>query len=178
MAEEQNGATGQGTEGAQGQGGRTYTQAEVDTLVNQRVAAATQGFPSAEELTAFRSWQQSQQQNQQNAGGGATAALTKERDDARRDLAAANAKVEQFERESFLRGKGVPEADLDYYAFKIGQLVTKDKTFEAAAGDYLKEHKPQTRGVRMDTSAKVGGSGGGESTANETMNAILRGARR
>lgn len=173
MAEEQNGATGQGTEGAQGQGGRTYTQAEVDTLINQRVAAATQGFPSAEELTAFRSWQQSQQ----NAGGGATAALTKERDDARRDLAAANAKVEQFEREKYLRGKGVPEADLDYYAFKIGQLVTKDKTFEAAAGDYLKEHKPQTRGVRMDTSVKVGG-GGGTSTANETMNAILRGARR
>lgn len=172
MAEEQQ-DTGQGTKGAHDLGGKTYTQAEVDTLINQRVAAATQGFPSAEELTAFRSWQQSRQET----GGANASALTKERDDARRDLAAANAKVEQYEREKFLRGKGVPEADLDYYAFKIGQLVTKEKTFEAAASDYLKDHKPQIRGVRMDTSAKLGGSGG-KATTNETMNDILRGARR
>ena len=43
----------------------------------------------------------------------------------------------------FLLDKGVPTGDVDYYAFKIGKLVTDTTDFEKAAEQFLKEHAPQ-----------------------------------
>ena len=35
---------------------KTFTQAEVDTLIGKRLAKAMKGMPSEEEMTAFRTW--------------------------------------------------------------------------------------------------------------------------
>lgn len=38
---------------------RTFTQAEVDTMIAQRLARERKKYPNPEEMAAFRAWQQS-----------------------------------------------------------------------------------------------------------------------
>ncbi len=152
---------------------KTFTQAEVDTLIGKRLAKAMKGMPGEEELTAFRAWKENQQTEQQKQE-----AKAKELTDTKAALTAAEAKLEQYEREKFLVGKGVPAEDVDYYAFKIGKLVTDSKTFEQAAEEYLKDNQPGgNKGVRVDMSKSLGGGNGG-TNPNDTMNALIRGARK
>ena len=150
---------------------KTFTQAEVDSIVGKRIAKAMKGMPGEEELTAFRTWKESQQTEKER-----WATLAKERDESRTALAEAQAKVEQFEREKFLLGKGVPAEDVDYYAFKIGKLVTDTTDFQKAAEGYLKDNPPAGT-VQVDLAAPLGG-GKPAKTENETMNSLIRGARK
>ena len=150
---------------------KTFTQAEVDSIVGKRIAKAMKGMPGEEELTAFRTWKESQQTEKERWD-----TLTKERDESRTALAEAQAKVEQFEREKFLLGKGVPAEDVDYYAFKIGKLVTDTTDFQKAAEGYLKDNPPAGT-VQVDLAAPLGG-GKPAKTENETMNSLIRGARK
>jgi len=134
---------------------KTFTQAEVDSIVGKRLAKAMKGMPAEEELTAFRAWKESQQTEKERWD-----TLTKERDAARTDLTAAQTELEQFRREKFLLGKGVSADDVDYYAFKIGKLVTDTVDFEKAAETFFKDHKPpKEQGVmRVDLGAPLGGT--------------------
>lgn len=149
---------------------KTFTQAEVDTLIGKRLAKAMKGMPDEAELTAFRTWKESQQSEKERLD-----ALTRERDESKTALTEAQAELEQFKREKLLLSKGVSADDVDYYAFKIGKLVTDSVTFEQAAEQFLKEKNPGT--VRVDFSAPVGG-GAHQQTPNETMNSLLRGLKR
>lgn len=104
------------------------------------------------------------------------ASLTKERDTAKTELAAAQAKVQQYEREKLMLSKGVSADDVDYYVFKAAQLVSDTKTFEQAADEFIAAHKPQNKVV-----LNLGGSlqpGGKSENANDAMNALIRGARK
>jgi len=153
---------------------KTFTQAELDGIVSERLAKAMKGMPGEEELTAFRAWKDSQQSEQERWD-----TLTRERDTARTDLAAAQTELEQLRRERFLLGKGIPVDDVDYYAFKIGKLVTDAMDFETAAGQFLKDHAPQadhqpSGGVRVDFTAPLGG-GIAPASLNEKINNRLRG---
>lgn len=147
---------------------KTFTQAEVDTLIGRRLAKAMKGMPDEAELTAFRAWKEKQQSEQDRVN-----TLTSERDTARTQLTAAQAEIEQYKREKLLLSKGVPANDVDYYAFKIGKMVTDSKTFEQAAEDFFKENT--TGKVQVDLGAPLGGSSL-QKTANEQMNALIRGA--
>lgn len=147
---------------------KTFTQAEVDTLIGRRLAKAMKGMPDEAELTAFRAWKENQQSEQDRVN-----TLTSERDTARTQLTAAQAEIEQYKREKLLLSKGVPANDVDYYAFKIGKMVTDSKTFEQAAEDFFKENT--TGKVHVDLGAPLGGSSL-HKTANEQMNALIRGA--
>lgn len=147
---------------------KTFTQEEVDALIGKRIAKAMKGMPDEAELTAFRTWKESQQTEQDRWNN-----LTKERDTANTQLAVARAELEQFKREKLLLSKGVPADDVDYYSFKIGKMVTETKTFEQAAEEFMQENKPKS--VRVDMSAQLGG-GKQQPTANDAMNALIRGA--
>ena len=68
---------------------KTFTQAELDTIVARRLAKAQKGMPSDEELSAFRAWKDSQQTEQQKFD-----AMKTERDSAKTELLAAQAKIE------------------------------------------------------------------------------------
>jgi len=154
-----------------GQEEKTFTQAEVDSIVARRLAKAQKGMPDEAELAAFRTWKDSQQTEQQRM-----TALTTERDTAKTELAAALAKVQQYEREKVLLAKGVNAEDVDYYVFKAAQLVTDTKTFEQAADEIIKARQPQNKVV-----VNLGGSlqgGAAPKTGNDAMNALIRGARK
>ena len=89
-----------------------------------------------------------------------------------KDLESALQRVQQLERERWLLSQGVPEEDLDYYAFKIGKLVTPEKDFTAAAKDYIKTHRGP-RGV--STGAGLSGRVSKAPGINDTMNRLIRG---
>lgn len=167
MAEENTNV--QGTEATAAEPEKTFTQAEVDTLIANRLTRERRRYPSEEELTAFRTWQDSRQTQEDRLN-----TVTGERDTARVQLAAAQTELEQLKREKFLTGKGIPAEDLDYYAFKIGKLVTDGTTFEQAAEDYLKENAPNK--VRIDMTAALD-RGRPNNNANDAMNALIRGVR-
>lgn len=150
---------------------KTFTQAELDTIVAKRLAKAQKGMPSDAELQAFRAWKDSQQTEQQKWD-----TLKAERDTARTELTAAQSKIEQYEREKLLLEKGVSAADVDYYAYKIGKLVTDTKSFEQAATEYFESN--HLRGsAHVDLGSSLQG-GAVKNTPNETMNALIRGARK
>ena len=99
--------------------------------------------------------------------------LTKERDTAKTDLAAALAKVEQYEHEKFLLSKGVSAEDVDYYAFKASQLVSDTKSFEQAADEIIKARQPKK--AVLDFGGPLQGNQMPK-TESDMMNALIRGA--
>lgn len=153
---------------AQGGSEATFTQAEVDNIVAKRLARATRGMPSEDELKAYNAWKANQQSEADKLKD-----IEKERDAEKTARLAAEAKITQYEREKYLTSKGVSADELEFYCFKIGQKVTDTVSFEKAADAFLKERKPA--GVRVDISAPVGGSGNRENGTNDAMNALIRG---
>lgn len=149
---------------------KTFTQAEMDSIIGKRLAKAMKGMPGEEELTAFRAWKESQQSEKEKMD-----TLQRERDENAAALAAAQEELEQFKREKYLLDKGVSAENVDYYAFKIGKQVTEELPFEKAAEKYLGEHQQPGR-IRVETTAPLGG-GSGSLTPNEQMNILIRGAR-
>ena len=105
---------------------------------------ATNGWFSAEDMAAKDS---------------SITALTAERDTARSEVAAVHAEIEALKREKLLLGKGVAPDDLDYYAFKIGKLVTDDLTFEQAAAQFFRDSPVEAAGrtVRISTGGSLEG---------------------
>lgn len=148
---------------------KTFTQADVDKIVANRLSRAMKGMPNEEELKAYRTWQESQKTEQERWEN-----LNKENEANKAALAQAQAEIEQNRREKFLIAKGVSSDDVDYYSFKIGKMVTDELTFEKAAEKFLSDKKPSAT-MRVDFAAPVGSSAV-SGNANETMNALIRGA--
>lgn len=153
---------------------KTFTQAEVDSAVGKAIARVKKGMPGEEELTAFRAWKESQQTEREKQKQ-----RDKELSESKTALSAAQSELEQLKRERFLLDKGVPAGDVDYYAFKIGKLVSETVDFEKAAEQFLKEHMPQepakpAGGVRVDFGAPLGG-GKSSMTMSDYINNKLRG---
>ena len=142
---------------------RTFTQAEVDALIGRRLAKAMKGMPGEEDLSAFRAWQKERREQSEELE-----AVKKERDEARAEL-------ERSRRERLLMGKGLNAEEAEFYAFKLGRLVTEERSFEQAAEDFFREARPAGR-MRVELGARLGGDGR-PATANETMNSLIRGKR-
>ena len=142
--------------------GRTYTQEQLDAIIDRAQKRATKGLFTPEQMQAKDT---------------TIATLTGERDAANADKAALQAELDELKHEKFLGTKGVPEDMREFYAYKIGKLVTEGKTFEQAAEEYIKDHPPAGT-VRMSTGGGVqSNSGGKPQTSNEKMNAIFRSAK-
>ncbi len=141
---------------------RTFTQAEVDELINKRMARVKKGLPSDEELNAYREWKA--KQNPEHA---------KATPD---ELETARMEAEMTRRENYLLRKGIDPDDVDYYVYRISKEMDGETDFEDAAEDYLKKHNKKNP-VRMDTGARLNG-GAKTKTGNEAMNDIIRNARK
>lgn len=146
---------------------KLFTQADIDRIVENRLARVTRDMPSKDELKAYHDWKSNQQTEADKLKNAET-----ERDTEKAARLAAEAKITQYEREKYLTAKGVTADELEFYCFKIGQLVTDKVDFETAAEKFLKERKPA---VRVDMSARVGANGGADNGSNAAMNALIRG---
>lgn len=148
---------------------KTFTQEEVDSIVGKRLAKAMRGVPSEEELSAYRSWKESQQTEQERWNN-----LTKERDAANGKVSSLTAELEQAKRDNYILSKGLTGDDAEFIAFKAAKMVDEKTTFEAAVDQLTAEREKKPK---FDWSAPVGG-GGTKTSVNEVMNSIIRGARK
>lgn len=143
---------------------RTFTQADVDKIINKKYAAWKKTQPSDEDMAAFREWKAKQEPEKKGP--------------TQNELDSALAEYEMTRRENYLLRKGVDPEDVDYYVYRISKDMDGETDFEDAAEEYFKKHKPRSANqVKFDTGARFSGSGNKKSP-NEAMNAIIRNAKK
>lgn len=147
---------------------KTFTQADVDKLIQTRLDRERKKYPSEEEITAYRTWKDSQQTEQERQ-----AKQAKDLADSKAALSASQAEVEQLRRDKYVLSKGLTGEDAEFVAFKAMKMVNDKTTFEQAVDALTANRKKAT----FDWTAPTGG-GIKENTANQQMNALIRGALR
>ncbi len=145
---------------------KTFTQAEVDSIVGKRLAKAMKGMPSEEELTAYRTWQAGQAGEKER-----WEKLTGERNTLAGKLTAAEAERDKAKQQLYLAQKGLTGDEAEFIAFKAGRMVDDKTTFEQAVDALTADRKKTT----FDWTAPLGGDDK-KRTANDAMNALIRGA--
>lgn len=145
---------------------KTFTQADVDKMIQSRLDRERKKYPSEEEITAYRTWKDSQQTEQERQ-----AKQAKDLADSKAALIASQAEVEQLQRDKYVLSKGLTGEDAEFIAFKAMKMVDDKTTFEQAV-DALTAHRKK---ATFDWTAPAGG-GTKENTANQQMNALIRGA--
>lgn len=145
---------------------KTFTQEEVDAMIGKRLAKAMKGMPSDDELTAYRTWKDSQQTEQERQ-----AKRDKEFADNKSALTAAQAEVQQLKREKYVLSKGLSGEEAEFISFKAEKMVDDKTTFEQAV-DKLTENRQK---VKFDWTAPAGG-GSEKNNINAAMNSLIRGA--
>jgi hypothetical protein len=163
MAEEVN---VQGTENTALEQEKTFTQADVDKLIQSRLERERKKYPSEEEITAYRRWKDSQQIEQERQ-----AKRDKDLADSKSALTAAQAEIEQMKRDKYVLAKGLTGDDAEFIAFKALKMVDDKTTFEQAV-DRLTENRQK---VKFDWAAPAGG-GEKPNATNAAMNSLIRGA--
>ena len=156
----------QGTENTALEQEKTFTQADVDKMIQSRLDRERKKYPSEEEITAYRTWKDSQQTEQERQ-----AKQAKELADSKAALTASQAEVEQLRRDKYVLSKGLTGEDAEFIAFKAMKMVNDKTTFEQAVDALTANRKKAT----FDWTAPAGG-GTKENTANQQMNALIRGA--
>lgn len=146
---------------------KTFTQEEVDAMIGKRLAKAMKGMPSDDELTAYRTWKESQQTEQERQ-----AKRDKEFADNKSALTAAQAEVQQLKREKYVLSKGLTGEEAEFISFKAEKMVDDKITFEQAV-DKLTENRQK---VKFDWTAPAGGGGEKKTDTNAAMNNLIRGA--
>lgn len=163
MAEEIN---VQGTENTALEQEKTFTQADVDKMIQTRLDRERKKYPSEEEITAYRTWKDGKQTEQERQ-----AKRDKELADSKSALTAAQAEIEQMKRDKYVLSKGLTDDDAEFIAFKALKMVDDKTTFEQAV-DKLTENRQK---VKFDWTAPVG-NGEKPNATNAAMNNLIRGA--
>ena len=86
-------------------------------------------------------------------------------------LTAAQAELETLKRSNYLASKGLTGDEAEFIAFKAGKMVDDKTTFEQAVDALTADRKKTT----FDWTAPLGGDDK-KRTANDAMNALIRGA--
>lgn len=113
---------------------KTFTQTEVDALIQKRLDRATKGMPSKEELAEFKAWKDSQQTEEEKWNN-----LAKERDTANGRVAELEKEIEQLKRQNYVLGKGATGEEAEFAIFKAAKMVSDDVTFEEAVDKILSD---------------------------------------
>ena len=104
---------------------KTFTQDELNSIVQERLNKAKKGIPSQEELKAFNDWKESQKtEAEKNA--------EKEKENQQ-----VLTERDNLKRENLLLRKGVKDDDIDYVLYKVSKL---DGEFEDNLTQYLTDN--------------------------------------
>ena len=108
---------------------KTFTQAELDKIVGERLARERKNQPDPEKLKKFEDWEKSQQTEAERAAETA------------KKLQAADAEAEQLRRENAVIKAGVNADDADYVMFKVGKM---EGDFSENLKKFLENNKKYT----------------------------------
>lgn len=138
--------------------GKTFTQAELDKIISDRIARERKNLPDETDLKAFKEWKKSQQTEAEKAA---------ERE---KELAEARTEAENLRRENAVIKAGVSADDADYVLFKVGKM---EGDFENNLKSFLVENEKFTDpNTRQIAGAKHGASK--SSTADGVEAAFLK----
>ena len=148
---------------------KTFTQAELDEIVKQRLERQKKGQPSKEEMDAFHKWQDSQKTAEQLSAEKISAAQTAA-SEAEKRAAAAEAKCCAY-------SKGVSkEAVDDVIALaipKVDDNTTMGKAIEAVIAKYPSFCSAKSEAPKGITTGVSFGNGGGGSQMSGVEAAFL-----
>lgn len=139
------------------QAAKTFTQAELDAIVKQRLERQAKGQPSKEEMDAFHKWQDSQKTAEQLSAEKISAAESR--------AAEAEKKAAAAEAKAYAYSKGVnAEAVDDVIALaipKVDDNTTMEKAIEAVIAKYPSFCSAKSEAPKGITTGVSFGNGGG-----------------
>lgn len=119
---------------------KTFTQAELDKVISDRLARERAKMPAADKLKAFEEWQKSQQSEAEKAA---------ERE---KEFAKLQGEAETLKRENMAIKAGVNNGDVDYVLFKVGKMegefADNLKTFLAENTKYTEPETTTVEGMK------------------------------
>jgi hypothetical protein len=131
---------------------KTFTQAELDFIIQERLKRAKQDGPDEEQMKAFKAWQDDQKTEQQKVNDELKAA----------QKAAADAKkqLEQMQQHEAVRKLGIADEFVGYVHYEAtNRSAVKNITFDEALVSFVNESADKykstaTRTVTVDTDTK------------------------
>lgn len=156
----------QGTENTAHEQEKTFSQADVDKMIQTRLDRERKKYPTEEEITAYRTWKDGQQTEQERQ-----AKRDAELADSKSALTAAQTELAQVKREKYVLSKGLSGDEAEFITFKAQKMVDDKTTFEQAVDELTKNRQK----VKFDWMAPAGG-GEKKSDTNAVMNNMIRGA--
>lgn len=138
---------------------RTFTQADLDKVIAERLARQRAQLPTDDEVKGYREWKKAQQTEAEKAA---------ERE---AELAKHKADSETLRRENLALKAGVRAAEVDYVLFKVGKL---EGEFEGNLKTFLEENKKFTE----PQTVTVGGTQHKPSQSSLPEDAIVNAARK
>ena len=136
---------------------KTFTQAELDEIVKQRLERQKKGQPTKEEMDAFHKWQDSQKTAEQLSAEKISAAESR--------AAEAEKKAAAAEAKAYAYSKGVnAEAVDDVIALalpKVDDNTTMEKAIEAVIAKYPSFCSAKSEAPKGITTGVSFGNGGG-----------------
>lgn len=119
---------------------KTFTQAELDKVISDRLARERAKMPAADKLKAFEEWQKSQQTEAEKAA---------ERE---KEYQAQAARNTELQRELAVLKAGVKAEDTEYVIFKVGKMegefADNLKTFLAENTKYTEPETATVEGMK------------------------------
>lgn len=146
---------------------KTFTQADVDRLIQERVAREKKTLPSKEELKAYKEWKESQKTEDEKKNE----ALT----NAEKAKIAAEEKAAALEAKVTCLSKGVTATSVDDVVVLAKAMVTEEVTIEQAIDKVLEKY-PSFKGEVKKEEQKGFKIGAGDSDNNSKVqeNALAR----
>ena len=159
MAEEaEKTETTQETTQESGNESKTFTQADVDRIVSDRLARERKNQPDPEKLKKFEEWEKSQQTEAEKAAETA------------KKLQEAEAAAEALRHENAVIKAGVNTEDADYVLFKVGKM-------EGDFGENLKKFLEENPKFKTEPTKRVP-DGKHEPSRSDDMDGVERAFRK
>ncbi|BDU91769.1 hypothetical protein JJB75_16985 [Clostridium perfringens] len=145
---------GEGTEETNQKEEKTFTQADVDKLIKERLAREKKGQPSKEELEAFNNWKESQKTEEEKKNEALTNAEKAKQD--------AEDRANTLEAKVTCLSKGVLADNVDDVVILAKAMISDDVTMDQAVDKVLEKY-PSFKGVQQqdeNKGFKIGADGG------------------
>lgn len=126
---------------------KTFTQEELDAVVEARLARERKKIPPKEELEAFRAWRAEQEKDQPEDQQAA---------EYKNKYEAAQAELQAYKNRETVVSKGVNPKFSEFVAFEVQKLVDEVTDFEDALETWLKTN-PQYVGKPEEETPPSGG---------------------
>lgn len=154
----------------QNNGGKTFTQEEVNNIVETRLAKARKDMPSQEELKQYNDWKQSQKTEQEKINEQIMSLKT-----SNTTLTNENA---QLKAQIEVIGSNTKKEFVKFVTSEVLSMTNDTTDFKTALKEYKKDN-PQYFGEtvvrKTQTSPNLNNGGNTPQTTNDIMNNILRG---